>query len=95
LCILKWLLDVFGEKAQRVNIFVFFYKIWVKGTCNLVYIFCRALGLRKLEEIIREEEREKARDVGSAPLLWCNSVNVVLYIYAQEFEGNCVINNGR
>jgi len=90
------LLDVFGEKAQRVNyIFVFFYKIWVKGTCNLVYIFCRALGLRKLEEIIREEEREKARDVGSAPLLWCNSVNVVLYIYAQEFEGNCVINNGR
>jgi hypothetical protein len=27
--------------------------------------------------------------------LWCNSVNVVLYIYAQEFEGNCVINNGR
>jgi hypothetical protein len=87
-------LDVFGEKAQRVNFFVFFYKIWVKGACILVYIFGRALGLRKLEEI-REEEREKARDVGSAPLLWCNSVNVVLYIYAQEFEGNCVINNGR
>ena len=47
---------------------------------NIFLSFWRLSGLKRLE---------KARDVGPASLLWCNSVNQTLYIL-QEFGGNCV-----